>query len=51
MTIHHDKLAYGRIDCGVEELTEEQVLQMLAELNEESGKELNKEEVSEEDEL
>lgn len=35
MTIHHDKLAYGKIAANSEELSEEEILKMLAELNEE----------------
>ena len=33
MTIHHDKLAYGKIAANTEELSEEQILEMLKELN------------------
>lgn len=32
MTIHHDKLAYGKLQKTSEELSEEQILKMLAEL-------------------
>lgn len=32
MTIHHDKLAYGKLAKTSEELTDEQILKMLAEL-------------------
>ena len=43
MTIHHDKLAYGKLDTGVEELKEEDILKMLKELSEEEEKEESKE--------
>ena len=41
MTIHHDKLAYGKLASNMEELSEEEILKMLAELEEEEkgGKE------------
>ena len=35
MTIHHDKLAYGKLAPNTEELSEEEILKMLAELEEE----------------
>lgn len=35
MTIHHDKLAYGKLASTREELTEEELLAMLKELEEE----------------
>lgn len=35
MTIHHDKLAYGKLEKTSEELSEEQILKMLGELKEE----------------
>lgn len=35
MTIHHDKLAYGKLAKTSEELSEEQILNMLKDLNEE----------------
>lgn len=34
MTIHHDKLAYGKLAPNTEELSEEEILKMLAELEE-----------------
>ncbi len=33
MTIHHDKLAYGRLAKTSEEVTDAEILKMLAELN------------------
>lgn len=33
MTIHHDKLAYGKLAKTSEEMTEDELLKMLAELN------------------
>lgn len=47
MTIHHDKLAYGKLATLSEELSEEKLLQMLKELddgkeNEQDEKENNK---------
>ena len=33
MTIHHDKLAYGKLAPESEGLSEERIAQMLAELN------------------
>jgi len=33
MTIHHDKLAYGRLAKTSEEMTDAELLKMLAELN------------------
>lgn len=35
MTIHHDKLAYGKLEESMEELTEEDIAKMLEELNDE----------------
>lgn len=35
MTIHHDKLAYGKLAPNMEELSEEEILKMLETLNEE----------------
>lgn len=32
MTIHHDKLAYGKLQKTSEELTDEKILKMIAEL-------------------
>lgn len=37
MTIHHDKLAYGKIAGTKEELTDEQILKMLAALQEDDN--------------
>lgn len=36
MTIHHDKLAYGKLASGMEEMSEDKILNMLSELGEES---------------
>lgn len=35
MTIHHDKLAYGKLASNMEELSEEDILKMLETLTEE----------------
>ena len=35
MTIHHDKLAYGKLAPNMEELSEEEILKMLEKLEEE----------------
>ena len=35
MTIHHDKLAYGKLASSMEELSEEEILKMLEQLQEE----------------
>lgn len=44
MTIHHDKLAYGKLQPTFEELSEEEILKMLSELDkEEDGKEKKEE--------
>lgn len=37
MTIHHDKMAYGKLAKTSEELSEEKLLEMLKKLNEEEG--------------
>lgn len=37
MTIHHDKLAYGKLAKTSEELSEEQIKKMLASLAEEES--------------
>lgn len=37
MTIHHDKLAYGKLEKTSEEMSEEQILNMLLKLNEEEA--------------
>lgn len=34
MTIHHDKLAYGKLAAAREDLTDERILEMLGELEE-----------------
>ncbi len=36
MTIHHDKMAYGRLASAREELSEERLAQMLARLSDEA---------------
>lgn len=33
MTIHHDKLAYGKLDPNQEDMSEKQIEEMLKELN------------------
>lgn len=43
MTIHHDKLAYGKIAGTKEELTDEQILEMLSALCEDETEEKNTE--------
>ena len=44
MSIHHDKLAYGRLASNMKEMSEEEILKMLENLKEEeSEKEGNKE--------
>ena len=35
MTIHHDKLAYGKLAPNMEEMSEEEILKMLLKVNEE----------------
>lgn len=35
MTIHHDKMAYGKLAASAESMSEETILKMLAELNDE----------------
>lgn len=50
MTIHHDKLAYGRLEKTSEEVSEERLAEMLKLLNEEEekeGEEKNKEDKGE----
>lgn len=42
MTIHHDKLAYGKVASPTEDMTEEQIAEMLKTLAEEE--EANEEE-------
>ncbi len=44
MTIHHDKLAYGRLKGLSEELSAEDILKLVEEANEDSAEEENKEE-------
>lgn len=39
MTIHHDKLAYGKLAPTSEEMSEQQIAQMLKELDEENKEE------------
>lgn len=46
MTIHHDKLAYGKLAPTSENLSEERLKQMLAELNGGENPEENVEEAS-----
>ena len=46
MTIHHDKLAYGKLASSTEELSENQILEMLSLINaeeEEEGEDTKKE--------
>lgn len=35
MTIHHDKLAYGKLASNVQEMTEDEILKMLEDIKEE----------------
>lgn len=35
MTIHHDKLAYGKLASGMEEMSEDKLAEMLKQLSEE----------------
>lgn len=44
MTIHHDKLAYGKLASQSKELSEQDILQMLKELNEEEEEKENQSE-------
>ena len=39
MTIHHDKLAYGKLAPSMEELSEEEILKMLSSLKEDGEEE------------
>lgn len=39
MTIHHDKLAYGKLEPNMQELSEEDILKMLETLNGEEEEE------------
>ena len=41
MTIHHDKLAYGKLAKNHEEMTEQQILKMLQSVDEDD-KDVNK---------
>ena len=43
MTIHHDKLAYGKLASNKEELSVEQINEMLKQLNEEGEEDLSEE--------
>lgn len=43
MTIHHDKLAYGKLASMQEEMSEEKLLKMLETLSEEGEEEEEKE--------
>lgn len=43
MTIHHDKLAYGKLASSSEELSEDKIAQMLARLAHKDGEEPEKE--------
>lgn len=43
MTIHHDKLAYGKLASMQEDMSEDKLLKMLKTLSEESDKEGEKE--------
>ena len=43
MTIHHDKLAYGKLASMQEEMSEEKLLKMLQTLSEEGEEEEEKE--------
>ncbi len=47
MTIHHDKLAYGKLASLSEELSEEKLLQMLKELDDDNENEQDKKENNE----
>ncbi len=38
MTIHHDKLAYGKLASSMEEMSEEEILKMLETLSGEEDK-------------
>ena len=39
MTIHHDKLAYGKLASNMEEMSEEEILKMLENIQEDEGEE------------
>lgn len=39
MTIHHDKLAYGKLEASSKELSEEEIAEMLKNLREEEEEE------------
>ncbi len=43
MTIHHDKLAFGKLASNMEELSVEQINEMLKQLNEEGEEDLSEE--------
>ena len=44
MAIHHDKLAYGKLASNMEEMSEEEILKMLENLEEEENGEEEKKE-------
>ena len=39
MTIHHDKLAYGKLAPDMEEMSEQEIAEMLASRNEDTAQE------------
>ncbi len=43
MTIHHDKLAYGKLASSSEELSEDKIAEMLARLAQKDDEETEKE--------
>ena len=49
MTIHHDKLAYGKLASQSEELSEQDILAMLEQLNEQEEEEQTSSENNEPD--
>lgn len=44
MTIHHDKLAYGKLAKSSEELSDEDILKMLKSLDDDKDEEKDKDE-------
>ena len=50
MTIHHDKLAYGKLAKTSEELSEEEILKMLSELNKDKKEDSSKDDNSDKNE-
>ena len=42
MAIHHDKLAYGKLASNMEEMSEEEILKMLENLDKEEAEEEQK---------